>query len=84
MRTLPNVVHLGETTDGSLFDELWKTPPNGWMLSSSNEVYLDSDGVLWDCRGTEIPLAISNRRDVTEKDLQSVGPVVDFIEKRLN
>jgi carboxyl-terminal processing protease len=84
MRALPNVVHLGETTDGSLSDELWKTLPNGWTLSLSNEVYLDSDGVLWEGRGIppEIPLAISDESDVTEEEEQSVRDLVDFIEKR--
>jgi carboxyl-terminal processing protease len=86
MRALPNVVHLGETTDGALSDQLWKTLPNGWRLSLSNEVYLDSDGVLWEGRGIppEIPLAISNRRNVTEKDLRAVRDVLDYVEKQLN
>jgi carboxyl-terminal processing protease len=86
MRALPNVVHLGETTDGSLSDELWKTLPNGWILSLSNEVYLDSDGKLWEGRGIppEFRLAISDEDEVTEEDEQSVRDVLAFIDKQLN
>lgn len=48
MRALPNVVHVGGSTRGSLSDTLRKKLPNGWMLSLSNEAYLDIDGVLWE------------------------------------
>jgi carboxyl-terminal processing protease len=86
MRALPNVVHLGETTDGSLSDELWKTLPNGWILSLSNEVYLDSDGKLWEGRGVppEFRLAISDEDEVTEEDEQTVRDVLAFIGKQLD
>lgn len=85
MRALPNVVHLGETTDGSLSDQLWKTLPNGWRLSLSNEVYLDSEGVLWEGRGIppEIPLAISEDDDISQNDQQSVLDLLDFIRAQL-
>jgi C-terminal processing protease CtpA/Prc len=82
MRALPNVVHLGEATDGSLSDELWKTLPNGWTLSLSNEIYLDSDGVLWEGRGIqpEILLPVANDRRVSREDRRSVRTVLEFIE----
>jgi carboxyl-terminal processing protease len=84
MRALPNIVHLGETTDGSLSDELWKTLPNGWVLSLSNEVYLDSDGKLWEGQGIppEFRLAISDEDEATEEDEQSVRDVLAFIGKQ--
>jgi carboxyl-terminal processing protease len=82
MRALPNVVHLGEATDGSLSDELWKTLPNGWTLSLSNEVYLDSDGVLWEGRGIqpEIVLPVANNRRVSREDRRSVRTVLEFVK----
>lgn len=85
MRALPNVVHLGETTDGSLSDELWKTLPNGWTLSLSNEVYLDSEGVLWEGRGIppEIPLEISDSHHVSRAGERAVVKLLEFIRKRL-
>jgi carboxyl-terminal processing protease len=82
MRALPNVVHLGEATDGSLSDELWKTLPNGWTLSLSNEIYLDTDGVLWEGRGIqpEILLPVANDRRISREDRRSVRTVLEFIE----
>jgi carboxyl-terminal processing protease len=84
MRALPNVVHLGETTDGSLSDELWKTLPNGWVLSLSNEIYLDSDGKAWEGKGIppEFRLEMSDEDDATDEDRQSVRDVLAFIRKR--
>ncbi|MEM8558201.1 MAG: S41 family peptidase [Bacteroidota bacterium] len=48
MRALPQVTHAGSATRGALSDMLFRTLPNGWRLSLSNEVYLDTEGVLWE------------------------------------
>ncbi|GAB5536335.1 MAG: S41 family peptidase [Rubricoccaceae bacterium] len=53
MRALPTVTHAGETTRGALSNVLYKPLPNGWMLSVSNEVYLDAEDELWERRGIE-------------------------------
>jgi carboxyl-terminal processing protease len=82
MRALPNVVHVGQATDGSLSDELWKTLPNSWILSLSNEVYLDSQGFLWEGRGIEpeIHMEVSEDRRVSREDQRSVQSVLELIE----
>lgn len=84
MRALPNVVHVGETTDGSLSDELWKTLPNGWAMSLSNEIYLDAKGELWEGKGIlpHIPLAVVDRPP-TKDDRKTVSDVLDFIDARI-
>lgn len=51
LRALPNVIHAGETTQGSLSDELVKQLPNGWVFNLSNEVYLDSEREAWEGKG---------------------------------
>ncbi|MEM1117082.1 MAG: S41 family peptidase [Bacteroidota bacterium] len=51
MRALPTVTHVGETTRGALSDVLFRPLPNGWLLTLSNEVYLDHEGMLWEGRG---------------------------------
>jgi carboxyl-terminal processing protease len=82
MRSLPNVTHLGETTDGSLSDELWKTLPNGWTLSVSNEIYIDSEGMLWEGKGIvpEIPLKISKRSfDFGDEERVGVAALTEFV-----
>ena len=44
MKSMPNVIHVGDTTRGSHSDILDKTLPNGWHLGLSNEIYQDSEG----------------------------------------
>ncbi len=51
MRALPNVTHVGSTTRGALSDVLMRPLPNGWLLTLSNEIYLDAQGELWEGRG---------------------------------
>ncbi|MEL6772010.1 MAG: S41 family peptidase [Bacteroidota bacterium] len=51
MRALPQVTHAGSATRGALSDMLFRTLPNGWRLSLSNEVYLDAKGKLWERTG---------------------------------
>ncbi|SJN59918.1 Peptidase family S41 [Vibrio ruber DSM 16370] len=42
MKALPQVTFMGETSSGALSDALVKTLPNGWQISLSNEVYIDT------------------------------------------
>ncbi len=51
MRAMPQVTHRGEATRGALSDVLEKDLVNGWSLTLSNEIYRDSEGVLWEGRG---------------------------------
>jgi len=51
LRALPNTTHVGEPTRGALSDVLEKELPNGWEIELSNEVYADSDSILWEGRG---------------------------------
>jgi carboxyl-terminal processing protease len=51
MRTLPKVVHVGQTTRGAFSDALEKSLPNGWRFSLSNEVYNSAGGEVLEARG---------------------------------
>ncbi len=51
MRAIPQVTHLGETTNGALSDVLSKPLPNGWQVELSNEVYLDHQGRRFEAIG---------------------------------
>ena len=83
MRSLPNVIQIGEATNGSFSDALSKPLPNGWMLSLSNEIYLDSTGAGWEgsacsrrfisgCgRGVSPPSATSRPRALSSDFIRS-------------
>ncbi len=58
MRALPNVTHVGQTTRGSLSDVLTKRLPNGWLVTLSNEVYLDAEGKAWEGAGIAPTISI--------------------------
>ncbi len=80
MRALPNVTQLGEPTDGSLSDELSKPLPNGWTLTLSNEVYLDSEGKLWEGVGIAPDVAVTLKpRRPTAADVKAARAVIDRI-----
>lgn len=51
LRALPQVVTVGEPTAGILSDNLIKPLPNGWVLSLSNEIYEDGDGLCFEAVG---------------------------------
>lgn len=51
MRVLPKVTLIGTATEGILSDELYRTLPNGWEFSLSNEIYLTHDGALFEASG---------------------------------
>ncbi|WP_266183234.1 S41 family peptidase [Dyella humicola] len=44
MRQFPNVIQVGEPTQGVFSDATEKGLPNGWILSMSTEIYRDPDG----------------------------------------
>jgi carboxyl-terminal processing protease len=60
LRGLPNVTHAGAATRGAFSDVLAKTLPNGWVVTISNEIYRDHDGIVWEGRGItpELPLEV--------------------------
>lgn len=51
MRSLPQVTHLGEPTNGALSDVLEKELPNDWEFTLSNEVYRDAEGQAFEAIG---------------------------------
>ncbi|MEL6495262.1 MAG: S41 family peptidase, partial [Cyanobacteria bacterium J06623_7] len=82
MRALPNVTHVGETTTGSLSDTLSKTLPNGWWVSLSNEIYLDSQNTLWESKGIppEINIPVFDPNDIFQGHYEAVTQVLQLIQ----
>lgn len=79
LRSLPNVTHVGEPTRGALSDVLDRTLPNGWELSLSNEVYLDSKGRKWEGRGIEPDIA-----ETVFPDADPIGGHLNAVNSLLN
>lgn len=51
MKTLPNVAHIGEATEGILSDELDIQLMEGWNLGLSYQIYYDADGNVHESTG---------------------------------
>ncbi len=71
MRAMPHATLVGEPTEGILSDELYRTMPNGWEISLSNEIYLTHDGELFEVTG--VPPDVS----ATFLDKEQLGKSVD-------
>lgn len=80
LKTLPNVILIGETTNGSFSDMLEKKLPNGWEFTLSNERYLDINnldleqiGVIPDIKIEMKPQDLKNEKDlILEKAIQII------------
>lgn len=84
LRALPNVVHIGAATRGSLSDVLNKPLANGWSISLSNEVYLDADRKAWEGRGIPPHIAFNVYRDRSaagSNAVEAARRLVGFISK---
>ena len=58
MRSLPQVTHIGEPTNGALSDVLEKELPNNWEFTLSNEVYRDANGQAFEAVGIPPTIAV--------------------------
>lgn len=70
MKSQPNVIIVGENTQGSLSDALEKSLPNGFKFNLSNEKYLSADGQWYEKSGipadVEVPFLDYSSRQVSE------------------
>lgn len=51
LKTFPNTILIGERTASVHSDILPKTLPNGWTVTISNEIFENSDGVVYEAKG---------------------------------
>lgn len=82
-RALPNVIHVGQATQGALSDVLYKRLPNGWEIGMSNEIYRDHNDILWEGRGIlpELPLDIFSETDLVSRHPATVQALVTRIQQ---
>lgn len=74
MRSIPSVTHRGMTTRGAFSDMLEKRLPNGWSISLSNEVYLDTAGRHWEAMGIppEDPILVFDPADLERSHARAI------------
>jgi carboxyl-terminal processing protease len=66
MRAMPQVTTVGTSTSGALSDVLFKSLPNGWEFHTSNEIYVDHEGVCHEGPGIppEVPMDIFDPENI--------------------
>jgi len=75
MRSMPHVTLVGEATTGIFSDELYRSLPNGWSFSLSNEIYLTPKGESFE--GTGVPPNVVAPFLSAEDDEDDVDSIID-------
>lgn len=83
MKNLPQVTLLGEASNGALSDMLQITLPNGWLLTLSNERYLDMQGNSYEVTGVpvDIKTSVFSQQDFTLSRVQTYDKALSLIGK---
>lgn len=84
LRALPNVTHVGMPTRGAFSDVLTKYLPNGWTVTLSNEVYTDSEGIVWEGKGIEpqVTIEVFDLENPLSGHLPAVNKLIGIIDER--
>jgi C-terminal processing protease CtpA/Prc len=72
LKVLPQVMIMGENTNGSFSDISWKKLPNGWRFSLSKERYFSADKVNYEGIGVPVDIEVLNTRNDIELKSDSV------------
>ena len=83
MKSLPQVTLLGEASNGALSDMLQVTLPNGWLLTLSNERYLDMQGKSYEVTGipADIETAVFSEQDNALSRVQAYDTALSLVGK---
>lgn len=83
MKSLPQVTLLGEASNGALSDMLEITLPNGWILTLSNEHYLDMYGNSYEVTGVpaDIETPVFSQQDYALSRVQAYDKALSLIGK---
>ena len=60
---IPHLKRIGSHSNGALSDALEKHLPNGWYFTTSNEMYLDNNGVYYESRGIPVDSELNYPED---------------------
>lgn len=83
MKSLPQVTLLGEASNGALSDMLQVTLPNGWLLTLSNEHYLDVHGNNYEVTGVpaDIETPVFSQQDYALSRVQAYDKALSLVGK---
>lgn len=83
MKSLPQVSILGEASNGALSDMLQVTLPNGWLLTLSNERYLDMQGNSYEVTGVpaDIETSVFSQQDFALSNVQAYDKALSLVGK---
>lgn len=83
MKSLPQVTLLGEASNGALSDMLQVTLPNGWLLTLSNERYLDMQGNSYEVTGVpvDIETSVFSQQDAALSRVQAYDKALSLVGK---
>ena len=87
MRPLPSVTTVGEATNGALSDMLEKPLPNGWTFYTSNEIYVDHEGVCYEGKGIPPDMELKifdqdNVRNIVHH--KTIQKVIDLAKQKIS
>ena len=60
---IPHLKRIGSHSSGALSDALEKHLPNGWYFTTSNEMYLDNNGIYYESRGIPVDYELNYPED---------------------
>nr|WP_299343037.1 S41 family peptidase [Allomuricauda sp.] len=60
---MPKVKRIGSATTGAMSTALEKTLPNGWSFSISNEIYMDTEGNIYENKGIPVDHELGYSRE---------------------
>ncbi|WP_240223318.1 serine hydrolase [Rheinheimera hassiensis] len=83
MKSIPQVTLLGEASNGALSDMLQIALPNGWLLTLSNEHYLDMQGNSYEVTGipADIETAVFSLQDNALSRVQAYDTALSLVNK---
>lgn len=89
---MPHVKRIGSATSGAMSTALEKTLPNGWALSISNEIYMDTQNNFYENKGVPVDYELGYSRerqsffraiaDDLKKDRQDILKAIDTLSTK--
>jgi len=71
-KELPNVIIVGDHTNGIFSYQFEGVLPNGWTYCLSNQIYYSSDMVCYESTGIPVDLEVTNSRNDLESKVDTV------------